>query len=388
MALNNVLFNIVALSARCCAESAGQFGDGEIGERTKPGFAIGVDKLTGKTMRSGWRATKLGWPLAALLTLATLSGAAMASEKVTLIVGGAEKIIYLPASLAQRLGYYREQDLSVDLQSELGGNEAEDALLAGAADGVIGFYDHTIELQAKGKFVESIIVIGQAPGEAEIVATRLADKVIRSADFSGLTFGVTGLGSSTVTLAQYLAMRQGASLRDLTLVPAGAGDTFITALKDGRIDLGITSEPTVSRLLKLGVGQVVVDLRTPEAARAALGGTYPAACLYVQSSWVQQHHDTARHLASALVKALVFINTHDAAQIAALVPESYYAGDKALYIDALARAKPGFTPDGRMPPDGPATVLGVLEDVSRSSREKNIDLSRTYTDEFVNAAQN
>ena len=68
------------------------------------------------------------------------------AERVVLMVGGLDKQIYLPAMLAQQLGYFREQGLDVELDSEPAGVQAEDELLAGAVQGVVGFYDHTIDL--------------------------------------------------------------------------------------------------------------------------------------------------------------------------------------------------------------------------------------------------
>ncbi len=42
-----------------------------------------------------------------------------------------------------------------------------------------------------------------------------------------------------------------------------------------------------------------------------------------------------------------------------------------------------FTPDGKMPEDGPQTVLAVLSDFSKGMQGKTIDLAKTYTTEFV-----
>ena len=39
-----------------------------------------------------------------------------------------------------------------------------------------------------------------------------------------------------------------------------------------------------------------------------------------------------------------------------------------------------------MPPSGPQTCLAVLSAFNPNVKGKNIDLSRTYTDQFVNAA--
>ena len=79
------------------------------------------------------------------------------AEKITIMVGGIEKQIYLPAKLAEQLGYFKEQGLDVELLTEPAGVQAENAMLAGEVQGVVGFYDHSIDLQSKGKFVESIV---------------------------------------------------------------------------------------------------------------------------------------------------------------------------------------------------------------------------------------
>ncbi|HLY87347.1 MAG TPA: ABC transporter substrate-binding protein [Acetobacteraceae bacterium] len=321
------------------------------------------------------------------MLLSTVTTAAHGGDRVTLMVGGIEKLIYLPAALGEQLGAFQEQDLDVEIRSEPVGNEAEDELLAGAVDGVVGFYDHAIDLQARGKFIESIVLFGQTPGEVELIPARLATEIRSPADFKGRTLGVTGLGSSTDFLTQYLAVKHGVPLRDISLLPIGAGDTFIAAMLDGRIDAGMTTEPTASRLLKTGGAEILVDMRTPDATREALGGTYPAACLYVQSSWVRGHRDLAQRLANAFVKTLRFIDTHSAAEIADHMPSEYFQGDKSGYIQLLAQSKSRFTPDGKMPIDGPPTVLAVLSGFSQNLRGKTIDLSKTYTDEFVNAAK-
>ena len=73
----------------------------------------------------------------------------------------------------------------------------------------MGFYDHTIDLQAKGKAIESVVQFSQAPGEVELVSAKLADKVKSFADLKGMSVGVTGLGSSTNFLTQYLAVKSG-----------------------------------------------------------------------------------------------------------------------------------------------------------------------------------
>ena len=174
---------------------------------------------------------------------------------------------------------------------------------------------------------------------------------------------------------------------EFVLVPVGAGSTFIAAIQQGKIEAGMTTEPTVSRLLKTGEAKVLVDLRSPAKTTAALGGPYPAACLYAQTSWVDKHKPEVQKLANALVKALHYIHDHPAAEIAEKMPKDYYAGDKELYVRALADGKDMFTADGVMPDKGPETVLQVLAASNKVLENKKVDLSKTYTTEFVKAAK-
>ncbi|RUW87018.1 ABC transporter substrate-binding protein, partial [Mesorhizobium sp. M8A.F.Ca.ET.023.01.1.1] len=183
------------------------------------------------------------------LTLAiTATGATAASaadEKISIMVGGYEKQIYLPAKLTEALGYFKDEGLDVELLNEPAGVDAENEMLAGAVQGVVGFYDHCIDLQAKGKFVESIVQFSQAPGEVELVSTKHPE-IKSPADFKGMSLGVTGLGSSTNFLTEYLAVKNGLKLGEFTSIPVGAGDTFIAAMQQDKIQAGMTTEPTIT----------------------------------------------------------------------------------------------------------------------------------------------
>ena len=267
--------------------------------------------------------------------------------------------------LTQQLGYFKDEGLDVELVNSRAGVEAENELLAGAVQGVVGFYDHTVDLQSKGKYIQSIVQFSQAPGEVELVSAKHPE-IKSPADFKGATLGVTGLGSSTDFLTQYLAVRNGLKPGDYTLLPVGAGNTFIAAVKQDQIQAGMTTEPTIAQLLKTGEASVLVDMRTPEKTKEALGGPYPAASFYVQSAWLESHKDEAQKLANAFVMTMKFIATHSAEEIADKMPKDYYAGNKDLYVQGLAGGKAMFTPDGRdagrWPADRAQGALDIFEE--------------------------
>ena len=325
-------------------------------------------------------------PLCALILLMSAFNA-HAADKITIMVGGMEKQIYLPAKLAEQLGYLKETGLDIELLSEPAGVNAETEMLSGAAQGVIGFYDHTIDLQARGKMVESVAQFSQAPGEVLLVSKAAAKDIKSPADFKGKTVGVTGLGSSTNFLTQYLAAKAGVKNSEFTTLPVGAGSTFIAAMAQSKIDAGMTTEPTISRLVSTGAASILVDLRTVKETEAALGGTYPAACLYMPNAWVSTHKEQVQKIVTAFVKTLKYIRTHSAREITEKMPADYYAANKQQYIDALEASKLMFTADGVMPENGPATVLKVLNGFDKAVQGKSINLANTFTLEFVKAVK-
>lgn len=305
-------------------------------------------------------------------------------ERVALIVAGLEKQIYLPVRLAAHLGYFREQGLEVDLLTEPSGANAEDVLLVGGAQGVVGAYHHTLDLQSRGKAVQSVILFALAPGEVELVATRLAGVINSPADWKGRRLGVTGLSSATHLLTHALAQRHGLKPQDYTVLPVGSGAAFAAALRQGRIDAGMSTEPVASSLIQSGDARLLVDLRSPEAAQKALGQSYPFASLYMQTAWVNSHPGEVQRLVTALVRALRFIQQRSPAEVAAAL--GLAGDDAAIYIKALGESRAMFSADGLMPEGGPQQVQRLAAQVNRAQRERRLDLARTFTNTFVQQA--
>jgi len=306
--------------------------------------------------------------------------------QLKIMVGGLSKQIYLPNMLTQRLGYFAQQGLDVTLIDEASGQSSENEVLAGQVDAGSGSYNHTIELQAKGKQMQSVVLLNVAPGEAEVVSAKEAGQIHSVSDLKGKNLGVTELGSGTQTLTTALLHKAGITPDQVHFIPVGAGDTFIAAIQQGKIDAGMTTEPTISRLVSSGVGKVLVDLRSPESTQAALGGSYPFICLFMNNSYVNSNKAVVQKIVNAYVKTLKWMHTHTAAEIADKMPADYYAGNKALYVTALQNQMAIFSPDGSMPSGAPQTVLNIEQQSNLIPQGTNIDLNLTYTNEFVNKA--
>lgn len=302
---------------------------------------------------------------------------------LSLMVGGLAKQIYLPSELSQQLGFFKKEGLNVTLIDEPSGQSAEDATIAGQVQAGSGAYQHTIELQTLGKGLQTVVQLGIAPGEAEMVSSKEAGSVKSFKDLRGKNLGVTELGSGTHAISKYLLLKAKVPVDQVNFIPVGAADTFIAAMQQGHIDAGMTTEPTISRLLATGQGKVLVDLRTPAKTRKVMGADFPFISVYMSTSYISSHKSVVQHVVNAYVRTLHWIHTHTAAQIAAKMPADYYAGDKALYVTALKAQLAMFSPTGMMPKGGPATVLKLERATNDSVGTKSVNLSTTYTNAFV-----
>ncbi len=313
------------------------------------------------------------------------AGGGTQTVSLKIMVGGLNKQIYLPNMLAQRLGYFTEQHLDVTLIDEGSGQASEEEVVAGNVDAGSGAYSHPMVLNTLGKKIETICQFGIAPGEAEVVDASLTN-ISGPKDLAGKNLGVTDIGSGTHVLTQAILGTAGVDPTSAHYVAVGAGDTFIAAIQQKKIAAGMTTYPTISRLVNSGKGKILVSLLTPQDTRAALGGDYPFIGIFAKNDWVNGNKDTTQRLVNAYVKTLKYIHSHTAAQIADQMPTDYFAGDKSSYVSDLNSQLSIFGTDCRMPAGGPETVQKIQQQFVSSYKGKSANLSETYTNTFADAA--
>jgi NitT/TauT family transport system substrate-binding protein len=314
------------------------------------------------------------------------SGGSSSLPTVTMMVGGINKQIYLPYQLAQSLGYYKKYGVNMVLSNEVaGGVGAETAMASGQVNMAGAWYVHTINFQLQGKSVVDLAQLSGSPGERIMCAT--GTHVTSPAQWKGQTIGVTDLGSGTDQLTQYLAARYGLNKGDYTRIGAGDGSTMIAALKNHRVLCGMTTQPTVAAIEKLGVGYPAFDLTTTAGVKKWLGGFTPTAGVLALSSWVDAHKDTTQKVVDALVATMHWLSTHSAADVASVLPPSFVNNDlvtKPVYISTLATDKTQFLPDGLMPAGGPDVIMAISKLAGVITGPVN--LPATYTNSYAVAA--
>jgi len=336
------------------------------------------------------RGTKLwiGWLVAVGLALSVAAHAAsLEKPSLVLAVGGKTTLYYLPLTIAEQLGYFKEEGLSVEIQDFPGGAKALQALIGGSADVVSGAYEHTIVMQTLAQKLQAFVLQGTNPGISLGVATARAGSYSWPKDLKGWRVGVSAPGSSTQMLVNHLLASVGLTPDDVSIVGVGTGAQAVAAMKSGRLDAISNVDPVMMLLEKQGFIKIVHETTTARGAWEVFGGSLPAGCLYAKKSFVEANPNTVQALTNAMVRALKWLQRATPEDVAGAVPPEYLLGDRALYLDAFTRVKPIYSTDGLISKKAVDMSYQVLLKHNAAVRRAPVlFLNDTYTNQFVETA--
>jgi NitT/TauT family transport system substrate-binding protein len=327
---------------------------------------------------------------AVLLAALILSPALQAQPEkrdVHIAVGGKAAFYYLPLTIAEQLGYFKDEGLEVKISDFAGGSAALRAVVGGSAEVVSGAYEHTISLQAKKQTFRAFVLQGRLPQIAFGVSSAKAGQVRSLKDLKGLKIGVSAPGSSTHNLVKQLLAKGGLDPnKDAAIVGVGVGAGAISAMKSGQIDAISNTDPVMTKLELDNAVKVIADTRTLKGTQEVWGAPLPAGCLYAPIDFTQKYPNTAQALANAIVRADKWITKASATDVAKVVPEAYLMGDRALYLFSFDKVKEAISPDGIISDAGARATLKSLAAFDPGIKPAEIQLAQTYTNEFAKKA--
>ena len=335
------------------------------------------------------RRAVLGTTLAASGLLSGTVRAAVSGiekPKLTIAVGGKNLFYYLPLTIAEQRGFFRDEGLAVEIADLAGGSAALRAVVGGSADVVSGAFEHTINLQSKGQDFTAFVLQGRAPQIVLAVSKKNMPEYKSVADLKGRKIGVTAPGSSTNMVANFVLAKAGLKPSDVAFIGVGASAGAVSAMRSGQIDAIANLDPVIAMLERDGLVRVVSDTRTLKDTETVFGGPMPAACLYAPSEFVRRNPNTTQALTNAMVRALKWLQTAGPSDIVKTVPEAFLLGDRALYLDAWMKVREAISPDGLIPEVGVRTALKALQAFDKSLEGKPIALERVYTNDFTRKA--
>ncbi len=322
------------------------------------------------------------------LAIANFASAQGKPEKpdVHIAVGGKAALYYLPLTITEQLGYFKDEGLDVKISDFKGGSAALRAVVGGSADVVAGAYEHTINMHARGQKFQAFVLQGRAPQISIGVSTAKVPNYKSPKDLKGLKIGVSAPGSSTNMFANYVLEKGGLGPKDVSFVGVGTGSAAMSAIQSGQVDVISNVDPIMTMLEKEGTIKVIFESRTPKGTEGVFGGPMPVASFYAPVEFVEKNPNTVQALTNAIVRALLWLETATPQQIIGTVPESYQLGDKAMYLFAYDNVRDAMSKDGLIPEAGAKTALKVLKASNPKVDYSKVNLAETYTNQFAQNA--
>jgi len=320
-----------------------------------------------ETTMKRWISTLL---CAAVCTMAGANAAEPEKKDVSLSVGSMI-LNYMPVPLTQSLGNFQKEGLNVKVENfQAGGSKALQALIAGSTDAVVGFYDHTIHIQAQGKDIVSVALLNTTPG---IVLAVRPDLDIKSGrDLKGKKIGVSTFGGDSHASVLLSIKALGLKQSDVTIVEIGGDAKRQAALKAGAIAAAPVDSSDEAKMKELGFNILVHLKEAPtNLARESI---------MVRKDFAQKNPNTVLDLVAANMAALqqMYADPNKAA-------DGYFkwigTGDlpgaqnqNKLYLELGLR-------DMRGPADGWNNLQEVM--ATANAKLKNVDVKNGYTLEYL-----
>ncbi len=317
---------------------------------------------------------------------ATFAQNAIEKKDITIAVGGKSLYYYLPVTIAEQLGYFKDEGLNVKVVDFQGGSRSLQAVVGGSADVVSGAFEHTISMQAKKQPMMAFVLQGRAPQLALVVSNSTMKNYKQLSDLKGKKLGVTAPGSSSQVVANYIIAKGGLTGKDVAFIGVGSSSGAVAAIRSGQIDALINLDPVITILVSNGDAKVVADTRKVKESESFFGGTMPAGTLYAPMAFIEKNPNTVQALTNAMVRASQWISKASAEDVAKVVPESYLMGNRAVYLAGFDGNKEALSPDGRFPAGCEKIALDALRTVNDKIDPAKIDLTKVYTNKFVDEA--
>ncbi|MBZ5605204.1 MAG: ABC transporter substrate-binding protein [Acidobacteriia bacterium] len=280
-----------------------------------------------------------------------------------------------PTHFAQWLGFYKEEGVDVAISQIAGASKVLEAVVGGSAEVGGGVYEQSIQMAAEGRDIVCFVSMLRSPNFA------IVGRVKSPAELKGKIVGVSSPGSPSQFYMNHLLLAAGLTPGDVSIAGVGMGATAVAALENKQVDAAVLFGSAITEATSRADLATLADSRTPDGLKKIFGvEDYPASCLLARGEWLRANPNSARRIAKAVLRSLAWIREHSPEEILARVPAEFRAASE---LEAIRAAKQMYSSDGKVHPESAEAVRRVLAESIPKVRDAKIDLSRTYTNEFI-----
>lgn len=219
-------------------------------------------------------------------------------------------VFYAPLYLAESLGYFKEENIEIELTNGGGADNVMASVLSGDAE--IGFCGPEAALYVLiGGSSDVPTVIGQlTKRDGSFLVSRNPEPDFKWENLKGkeILAGRKG-GVPAMTFEYVLNNNNLKDGTDLTLNYDVAFNLMVSAFEAGTADYCTMFDPTAYEYEAAGKGYVVASV-------GEASGEVPYTCFIAKDSWLDKNEDTAEGFLRAVTKAVKYVNETPSATVA------------------------------------------------------------------------
>jgi len=299
--------------------------------------------------------------------------------RTAIAVPGPGNLLFLPLTLASRIGADQAEGLELDIRYTGGGPQAFRAMLERNCDFAAGGLPALALQKLSGQPVLCIVPTTRVPAYTLLVRAGLRGQVRRIADLKGRVVGVKGHvpgGRSTSQLfTEYVLAQAGVAPEQVNYVAAGqAYDSQHAALVSGTVDAIMGDEPFATRLVRRKAAYVLADFHDLQTTRRQMGGLFLNGMVATREDVVATRSEVVAKMVHTVQRTLVWIGAHTPREMAdVLAPGS--SEERQALLDVLTLHKGVYSPDGRISTEQLATVERFVHATERTPEAQALRLA-------------
>ncbi len=307
--------------------------------------------------------------------------------KLTLLTNDSSALTHLPVLLAEHLGFFKAEGLSVDILDQASSAMSVESLSGGGLLAWSAPFDHVLAMPRHPGSWVSIMQTGRTPQLALGVNRKTPAFFKRMPDLAGRLVGVLELDSHARRCVDYAMVLAGGRPASVNFVALGGAPAAALALRNGSVDALCAPDPLMTLLEKKADIEVVRNWRAIKDSQRLFAGAMPGNCLIVSQAMLTQHPKICQALVFGVARAIKWLRTAGPTDLLRHMLDNPMFVDRAIYLNAVDNMRESFATDGVMSNDAAQTALrlrNVLEPQFKSARR---ELAPPYTNEFAMRAR-
>lgn len=238
-------------------------------------------------------------------------------------------VFYAPQYVAISKGFFKEENLDVEITTGQGADKVMTAVLANQSD--IGFAgpEASIYVYNEGKEDYTQVFAQLTKKDGSFLVSRTDDKNFKWEDLKGKTVIPGRKGGVPYMTLEYVLKKNGLNpQKDLILDDSIKFDLMAGAFTGGTADYVTLFEPTATMTENAGKGYVVASV-------GEASGEIPYTAYFAKKSYIEKNPETIQKFTNAIYKGQLWVKEHSSHEIAEAIKDFFPDTDVELLAKVI-----------------------------------------------------